>query len=127
MSENRAVAERFLAARGRRDVEACLSLLTEDAVWHSPIGPPKRGRDGFRAAIEEAYANTRWFITETLGVQDDGSAVVARIRNRGERDGERLDSVQRLIFRFSDDRITDVRVRVDDLAAVAEFWTDGES
>lgn len=127
MTENRAVAERFLAARERRDVEACLSLLTEDAVWHSPIGPPERGRDGFRCAIEQAYTNTRWFVTETLGVQDDGSAVVARIRNRGERDGERLDSVQRLIFRFNEARITDVRVLVDDPAAVAEFWIDDES
>ena len=32
----------------------CLALVAEDAVWHSPVGVPRRGRDGFAEAIEEA-------------------------------------------------------------------------
>ena len=121
---SRAVVERFLAARERRDIDGCLALITEDATWHSPVGPPKRGRPGFREAIEEAYAGTSWFVTETLGLRDDGHSFVARVRNRGERDGQRLDSVQRLVFRVTDGFVCDVRIHVDDPAAVSAFWSD---
>jgi len=121
---SRAVVERFLTARERRDVDGCLELVARDATWHSPVGPPQRGREGFRQAIEEAYTGTRWFQTETLGVRDDGEAVVARVRNRGERDGETLDSVQRLVFRLAGGLISDVRIHVDDPAAVSGFWSD---
>ena len=121
---SRAVVERFFHARERRDVDGCLVLVADDATWHSPVGPPRRGREGFRLAIEEAYAGTRWFVTETLGVRDDGHAVVARVRNRGERDGESLDFVQRLVFRLTDDLIADVRIHVDDPSAIASFWSD---
>ena len=121
---NRAIVERFLAARDRRDVDGCLALVAEDATWHSPVGPPQRGRSGFRQAIEGAYARTRWFVSETLGVHDDGHSVVARVRNRGERDGESLDSVQRLVFRLTDGLISDVRIHVDDPPSVSAFWSD---
>jgi ketosteroid isomerase-like protein len=120
-----AVVERFLSARELRDVGSCLALVAEDATWHSPVGPPQRGREGFRRAIEEAYADTRWFATETLGVREHGDSVVARVRNRGEREGESLDSVQRLVFRLTDGLISDVRIHVDDPSAVSSFWSDG--
>jgi ketosteroid isomerase-like protein len=120
---NLGAVERFLAARERGDVAACLELVEEDATWHSPVGPPQRGREGFRRAIEQAFTRTRWFATETLGITDEEHAVVARIRNRGERDGQLLDSVQRLVFRCSDSRITEVRVHVDDPAAISQFWS----
>ena len=64
------------------------------------------------------------FRTETLGIRDDGHSVVARVRNRGEREGESLDSVQRLVFRLADGLISDVRVHVDDPRAVSAFWSD---
>jgi ketosteroid isomerase-like protein len=117
--------ERFLACRAERDPDGCAALVTESALWHSPVGPPKRGPAGFAEAIEEAYAGTAWFVTETLGLERDGDAIVARVRNRGERGGEHLDSVQRLVFRVADGLITDVRIHVDDHAAVAEFWAGG--
>jgi ketosteroid isomerase-like protein len=118
-----AVVERFLALREAGDVEACIALVADRAVWHSPVGPPKQGRAGFREALEEAYADTHWFATETLGIRPHGDAVVARVRNRGERDGELLDSEQFLVFTVVDDVIVDVRIHVDDPAAVAEFWS----
>jgi ketosteroid isomerase-like protein len=115
----------FLACREARDTAGCLECVADDALWPSPVGSPKRGPAGFAEALEEAYAGTRWFTTETLGIQLDGGTVAARVRNRGERAGEDLDSVQRLVFRCSDGVITDVRIHVDDPAAVAEFWTAG--
>jgi ketosteroid isomerase-like protein len=119
---SREVVVRFLAARARRDVEACLALVADDATWHSPVGAPQRGRAGFRRAIEQAYEGTSWFRTDTLGVHEEPGAVVARIRNRGERGGEELDSVQRLVFRVVDGLIADVRIHVDRPRAVSEFW-----
>jgi ketosteroid isomerase-like protein len=116
------VVERFLTCRDARDTQGCRALVSESALWHSPVGPPKRGPAGFAEAIEEAYAGTTWFVTETLALERDGDAVVARVRNRGARGDEHLDSVQRLVFRVADGLITDVRVHVDDHAAVAEFW-----
>lgn len=120
---NIAVVERFLALREARDVEGCIALVADRAVWHSPVGAPQQGRAGFRKALEEAYADTRWFATETLGLRPQGDCVVARVRNRGERDGELLDSEQFLVFTVVDDAIVDVRIHVDDPAAVAEFWS----
>jgi ketosteroid isomerase-like protein len=119
----REVVERFLAARAAGDVDACVALVADRAVWHSPVGEPQLGRAGFRSALEGAYAETAWFATETLGLRPHAGCIAARVRNRGERDGEELDSVQLLVFRVEDGLIVDVRIHVDDAAAVAEFWS----
>ncbi|HET6171903.1 MAG TPA: hypothetical protein VFD90_04835 [Gaiellales bacterium] len=57
-------------------------------------------------------------------MRDDGHSVVARVRNRGARGAEVLDSLQRLVFRFRNGLISDVRIHVDDPAAVSGFWSD---
>jgi ketosteroid isomerase-like protein len=116
------VVERFLDARAAGDVEACVALVADRAIWHSPVGEPEHGRPGFRAALEDAYASTTWFATETLGVRPRAGVISAQVRNRGERDGQELDSVQLLVFRVEDGLIVDVRIFVDDESAVAEFW-----
>jgi ketosteroid isomerase-like protein len=118
------LVERFLEFREAGNVDACVSLVADSSVWHSPVGPPLRGRQGFREALEEAYVETRWFATETLGVRRHGAAVVAKVRNRGERRGETLDSMQLLLFQVADGLIIDVCIYVDDPAAVTEFWSD---
>ena len=117
------VVIQFLSAREQRDVEGCLAAVADTAVWHSPVGPAKHGREGFREAIEEAYANTSWFATETLDVRAAGDRVAARVRNRGERHGEELDSEQLLLFRVEHGRIVDVEIDVDDHSEVADFWS----
>jgi ketosteroid isomerase-like protein len=118
------VVERFLAAREAGDVDACVELVADRATWHSPVGEARHGRPGFRAALEDAYAETAWFATETLRVRPREDVVAAEVRNRGERDGQQLDSLQLLVFRVEDDVIVDVRIHVDDARAVAEFWDD---
>jgi ketosteroid isomerase-like protein len=118
------VVERFLAAREAGDVEACVALVADRATWHSPVGDPLYGRPGFRAALEDAYAETAWFATETLGLRSHEGLVAAGVRNRGERDGDELDSVPVLVFQVEDGFIVDVRIQVDHDAAVAEFWAD---
>ncbi|MDX6538552.1 MAG: SnoaL-like domain [Gaiellales bacterium] len=118
------VVERFLEARAAGDIEACVALAADRATWHSPVGEPQHGRPGFRAALEDAYAETSWFATETLGVRPHEDVFAAQVRNRGERDGQELDSLQLLVFRVEDGLIVDVRIHVDDERAVAEFWAD---
>jgi ketosteroid isomerase-like protein len=118
------VVARFLDYRATGDVEACIALVAEAGTWHSPVGAPKRGRDGFREVLADAFTKTRWFATETLALRPYGATVVAKVRNRGERNGKVLDSVQLLIFRVEEGAIINVRIHVDDPVAVAEFWSD---
>ena len=118
------VVTEFLSRRAADDIEGCVALVADKATWHSPVGEPLHGPAGFRQALGEAYAETRWFTTETLGVRPHADRVVGRVRNRGERDGEVLDSEQLLVFRVSDGAIVEVHIHVDDPAAVAEFWAD---
>jgi ketosteroid isomerase-like protein len=118
------VVAEFLDRRAADDVEGCLELVADRAIWHSPVGPAMHGPTGFRQALQEAYADTRWFATETLGIRPHGDRFVGQVRNRGERGGEVLDSEQLLVFRVADGRIIEVEIHVDDPAAVAEFWAD---
>jgi ketosteroid isomerase-like protein len=118
------LVERFLKFRSDGNVDACLSLVADSGTWHSPVGLPLHGREGFREALQEAYSETRWFATETLGVRPRGPDVVAKVHNQGERKGERLDSIQLLVFRVAAGLIVDVRIHVDDPAAIAEFWSE---
>jgi ketosteroid isomerase-like protein len=118
------VVRRFLEAREAGDVDACVALVADRAIWHSPVGDSLHGRSGFREALESAYAESAWFATETLGVRPHEGLVAAQVRNRGERGGEELDSVQLLVFQVEDGLIVDVRIHVDDDDAVAEFWAD---
>jgi ketosteroid isomerase-like protein len=119
---SREIVERFLTAREAGDVDSCVALVAAHATWHSPVGEDLHGPRGFRQALAAAYAETAWFATQTLAVRERDGRVAARVRNRGERDGVQLDSVQLLVFRVEDALIVDVDIRVDDPAAVAEFW-----
>jgi hypothetical protein len=118
------LVEQFLKFRSEGNVEACLCLVSDSGIWHSPVGAPLHGRKEFREALQEAYSETRWFTTETLGVRPRGLDVVAKVHNQGERRGERLDSIQLLVFRIAAGLIVDVRIHVDDPAAIAEFWSE---
>ena len=118
------VVAEFLDRRAADDVEGCLDLIADRAIWHSPVGPALHGRTGFRKALQEAQADTEWFSTETVGIRPHNDRVVGQVHNRGERNGEYLDSYQLLVFRVVDGAIVDVEIHVDDPAAVAEFWAE---
>ncbi|HEY3613466.1 MAG TPA: nuclear transport factor 2 family protein [Gaiellales bacterium] len=119
---SREIVERFLRAREAGDLDACVALVAGHATWHSPVEEDLYGPQGFRTALVAAYAETAWFATQTLAVREREGRVAARVRNRGERHGEQLDSVQLLVFGVEDGLIVDLEIRVDDPAAVAEFW-----
>jgi ketosteroid isomerase-like protein len=118
-----AVTRRFLDARAAGDLDGAAGLVTADAVWHSPVEGPQRGRAAVREALAAACRDTDWFrfTVERLELRAPG-CVLATLVNRGERVGEQLDSRQWLGFTVRDGCIADVKIAVDDPAAVERFW-----
>jgi ketosteroid isomerase-like protein len=53
---------------------------------------------------------------------DDEDRVIGIQRSRGERDGNRLDVGDCIVFQLRDGRVTDGREHFDDLYAWDEFW-----
>jgi steroid delta-isomerase len=61
-----ATVEEYVAAVGRQDVEATVSLFADDAVQEDPAGtPPNVGRDAIRAFFEKSFGTP--FSTELTG------------------------------------------------------------
>ena len=112
----------FLSARDNEDYEAAIALVTEDCVWHSPINGPERGRNAVREMLEAADRDTTWFRSDVYGVEQRGARVLAQVRNRAERHGEELDSLQALAFTVRDGAISEVKIFVDDPEQVEAFW-----
>lgn len=79
---------------------------------------------GFREVLDEAYAETRWSRRKRSSCVPRGAAVVAKVPNLGERRGEVLDSEQLLVFPVAGGLVSDVRISIEDPAAVADFWPD---
>jgi ketosteroid isomerase-like protein len=117
------VTRRFLDARADGDLDAATALVATDAVWHSPVEGPQRGRAAVREALAAACRDTDWFRFSVERVELVApDCVLATLVNRGGREGEELDSRQWLGFTVRDGWITDVRIAVDDPAAVERFW-----
>ena len=116
------LARGFLISRARGDYDAAIALLTGDAVWHSPVDGPRRGRAAIRDALVAADRDTDCFSSEVEDVEVRGDRAVATIVNRAMRDNRELASRQWLGFRFRDGLIADISIDVDDPAAVERFW-----
>lgn len=70
MSDLRAIYDRFAAAWAARDVETCVSLMTDDVQYVASIGPePGRtydGQDAVRAGITAMLAHDNAMTTEIV-------------------------------------------------------------
>jgi ketosteroid isomerase-like protein len=116
------LARDFLISRSRGDYDAAIALLADDAVWHSPVDGPRRGRAAVREALVAAERETEWFRSVVDDVEVRGDWAVATIVNHAERDGRELASRQWLGFRFRGGQIAEIAIAVDDPAAVERFW-----
>ncbi len=116
------LARDFLISRDRGDYDAAVALLTDDAVWHSPIYGPRRGRGAIREMLVAAKRDTDCFSSEVEEVDVRGDRAVAAIVNHALRDDRELESRQCLGFRFRDGLIAEISIDVDDPAAVERFW-----
>jgi ketosteroid isomerase-like protein len=118
------LARDFLFSRARGDYDAAIQLLADDAVWHSPIEGPCRGRGAIREMLVAAERETESFSSAVEDVEVRGERAIATIVNRGEREGRELVSRQQLGFRFRDEQIAEITIDVDDPEAVERFWAD---
>jgi ketosteroid isomerase-like protein len=116
------LARDFLISRARGDYDAAIALLTDDAVWQSPIHGPRRGRGAIREMLVSAERDTDCFSSEVEDVDVRGDRAVATIVNRAMRDYRELVSRQWLGFRFRDGLIAEISIDVDDPEAVERFW-----
>lgn len=116
------VARDFLLSRAIGDYDAAIALLADDAVWHSPVEGPRRGRAAIREALVAAERDTDDFSSVVEDVDVRGDRAVATIVNRAMRNGRELSSRQWLGFRFRQGQIAEISIAVDDPAAVERFW-----
>ncbi len=116
------LARDFLISRARGDYDAAIALVTDDALWHSPIEGPRRGRAAIREMLVAADRDTDAFSSVVEDVEVRGERAVATIVNRGMRDYRELVSRQWLGFRFRDGLIAEISIEVDDPEAVERFW-----
>ena len=116
------VVRAFLRARDCRDYASAVALIAKDCVWHSPINGPVQGRGRVREMLESAEEDTAWFSSQLYGFEHRSGRVLARVRNQAERDGKSLDSTQLLAFVVTRDKISEIRIFVDDPEAVKDFW-----
>ena len=114
----------WLEARADRDLERLGALTARDAVWVSPVDGSSTGRDAVVAQVEAGFRDADAFSTELLAYEARGTRAVARVRNVAARNGDKLDSLQALVFEEAGGLVSSVRIVVDDLDAVEDFWED---
>jgi ketosteroid isomerase-like protein len=127
--ENVATMRRGYEAFNRGDMETLTELFDESAVWHLPgrssMAKDYQGREAILAYFgqlgQETGGTFRAELEDLLADGDD--RVVGIQRSTAERDGERLDVGDCIVFQLRDGRITDGREHFHDLYAWDEFWS----
>jgi uncharacterized protein len=127
--ENAAIVRRGYEAFNRGDMETLTELFDESAVWHLPgrssMAKDYQGREAILAYFgqlgQETGGTFRAELEDLLADGDD--RVVGIQRSTAERDGERLDVGDCIVFQLRDGRITDGREHFHDLYAWDEFWS----
>jgi len=110
-----------------RDVEAAMSLFTEDAVWHAPGGGAlagvKRGRDQVLEYSAELLTRSadvlRLDVHDVLAGEDHG---VSLLQQHAERDGEVFDHHVVLVVHTRDGQFSEVWEFHEDDSEYDRFW-----
>jgi ketosteroid isomerase-like protein len=123
LDEIRSLVNAWLAARSVGDLDSISSLTASDAVWHSPVEGPQVGRSAVVDEIRRGFENSDSFATKTLDVRCDRTSAIAWIRNTATRGDKHLDSTQMLHLKVDRGLVSEVGIKVDDQAAVSEFWS----
>ena len=113
----------WLTARAERDLDRLGMLTAPDAIWHSPVEGAQVGRSAVVNEVRRGFEKTDSFETRTLDVRCDATSAAAQVRNTATRGDKRLDSTQTLYLKTSRGVVSEVRIQVDDQAAVDEFWS----
>ncbi len=110
--------ERYSRAFSSRDLEALLSLFTEDAVQTDPAnGPANVGREAIAAFFQNSYDATTSSSWEAQAVHccGDVAAVDFLVRVEMEGGSARIEGIE--LFGFADD---------GRIASVVAYWGDDD-
>ncbi len=109
MSRNAEVVDRFVAAWGRRDVDAIVSHFTDDAVYvNVPLEPVHEGRDAIRRAVEGfvAMGDAIEFVVHHTAENPETGVVMNERTDRFLIDGKWMEAAVMGVFEFRDGRIS---------------------
>ena len=125
---NEAIVRRLFDAFARKDGFGLRDIFAEDAVWHVPGDSLMAGTYSGRDAIFRFLGRLPKETNGTYGsrlidvlVSDDRAA--ALYRASGERNGDRLDLDQLLLFRIEDCLVREVLALPTDPAVFESFWS----
>jgi ketosteroid isomerase-like protein len=126
--ENAAIMRRAYAAFNSADINTLTELFDESVVWHLPgrsrFADDYQGRDATLAYFGQLGQETGGTFQAELQhvLADDEDRVIGIQRSRAQRDGERLDVGDCIVFELKDGRVIDGREHFHDLYAWDEFW-----
>jgi ketosteroid isomerase-like protein len=126
--ENAAIMRRAYAAFNSADINTLTELFDESVVWHLPgrsrFADDYQGRDATLAYFGQLGQETGGTFQAELQhvLADDEDRVIGVQRSRAQRDGERLDVGDCIVFELKDGRVIDGREHFHDLYAWDEFW-----
>jgi hypothetical protein len=122
------IVKRGYTAFNRADVATLTELIAEDATQHmvgdNLVSGDFKGRDailGMYARIAELTDGTYRCDIEQIFTDGAGTVVVVH-RQTAERNGNRLDNRQALIFTVLDGKIVDLQDTSDDIAIDDAFY-----
>lgn len=127
-AENEAVVRRIFDAFARKDAFGLRGLFAEDAVWHVPGNSVMAGSYEGREAIfrflgrlpRETGGTYGSSLIDVLASDDRAAALYHAF---GNRNGDRLDLDQLLLFRIEDGLIKEVLALPTDPAVFETFWS----
>ena len=124
---NEAVVRRIFDAFARKDAFGLRGLFAEDAVWHVPghslMAGTYEGREAifrFLGRLPKETGGTYGSRLIDVLASDDRAA--ALYRAFGDRNGDRLDLDQLLLFRIDGGLIQEVLALPTDQAVFEAFW-----
>jgi steroid delta-isomerase-like uncharacterized protein len=108
-----ALLDRFAEAWNRHDLDALMSMMTDDCVFEASAGPQvcgerSEGRDAVRAAfaaVFEAFPDARWANPRHFVSRDGGRAVSEWTFTGTNRDGRRVEVTGCDLLTFRDAKI----------------------
>lgn len=118
MSQNVEIVRRLQAAWDRRDVDAVLELVHEEAEWHPALtaggleGTVFRGPAGIRSylrQLDEVWAELTSHVEELRDLGEGRVLMLARLHAIGRESGAAVDHPTGLLFTIEDRKIVLMR------------------
>ena len=125
---NEAVVRRLFDAFAQKDGFRLRDVFAEDAVWHVPgdslMAGTYAGRDAiFRFLGRLPKETNGTYGSRLIDVLASDDRAAALYRASGERNGDRLDLDQLLLFRLEDGLVREVLALPTDPAVFESFWS----